>query len=66
MDPKDSHRAAKLLIRQHGRAAKLLAMRLLLDMHAAGDEPGEAIWLRVFDAVLELEAVRPAQERVPA
>jgi hypothetical protein len=61
MDPLDPYRAANLLIQQHGGDAKTHAMQRVLDMRAAGDERGEWVWMGVFDAVLELQAIRPAE-----
>ena len=60
MDALDPYRAAKLLIDQHGSDAKSHAMQRVLDMRASGDERGEWVWMGVFDAVLELQAIRPA------
>jgi hypothetical protein len=56
----DSCRAAKL-IDQHESDAKSHAMLRVQDMRAAGDERGEWVWVGVFDAVLELQATRPAE-----
>jgi hypothetical protein len=61
VDPLDVYRAANLLIQQHGPAARSHAMDRALDMRTAGDEVGEATWLRVFDAVLELQSTTPAK-----
>jgi hypothetical protein len=58
MDPKDSYRAANLLIQQYGTEAKAHAMDRALALRAAGDQRGEWAWLGVFDAVLELQSTR--------
>ena len=60
MHPVDLYRAANILIQQHGATAKEQAMQRALDLRATGDEQGEWTWLGVFDAVLELQSIRPA------
>ena len=57
----DSYRAANLLIQQHGKDAKVHAVRRLQDMQGVGDEAGAWAWLSIFDAVLTLEATQPAE-----
>lgn len=59
VNPLDPYRAANLLIAQYGSDASAHAMQRALDMRAAADGPGETVWLRVFDAVLELQRTRP-------
>jgi hypothetical protein len=61
VDPLDIYRAANLLVQQHRPNAKLHAIDRALDMRAAGDERGEVTWLRVFDAVLELQFLEPVK-----
>ncbi len=60
MDPLDPYRAANLIIQQHGQDAKAHAVQRMQDMRAADDERGEWAWISVFDAVLMLEATKPA------
>jgi hypothetical protein len=60
MDPKDPSRAAKLLIDLHGEHAKTHAAQRLLEMRILGDEAGARAWMRVLDAIVELQATRPA------
>ena len=61
MHPLDPYRAANLLIQQHGADAKAHAMQRVLDMRGTGDDTGETVWMGVFEAVLELQAMRPAE-----
>ncbi len=61
MDPLDSYRAANLLIQQHGTGAKAHAVQRMQDLRGAGAERGEWAWMAIFDAVLVLEATRPAE-----
>jgi hypothetical protein len=56
----DIWRAAKLLIAQHGDQAGAHAMQRLIDMHGAGDEAGEAVWLKIFDSIRDLLRTAPA------
>ncbi len=60
MDRLDPYRAANLVIQQHGTGAKAHAVQRMQDMRAAGDERGEWAWMSVFEAVLVLEATKPA------
>ena len=61
MHPLDPYRAANLLIQQHGVDAKAEAMQRVLEMREAGDDQGEMVWMGVFEAVLELQTMRPAE-----
>ena len=60
MDPLDPYRAANLLLQQHGKDAKAHAVQRVQNMRAAGDERGEWAWMGILDAVLVLEATKPA------
>ena len=60
MDPLDPYRAANLLINQYGASAKAHAVKRVQDMRVAADERGEWAWMGIFDAILVLEATRPA------
>ena len=55
MDEIDIWRTAKLLIDQRGKSAAHDALARAGDMKAAGDEEGSAVWLRIFDAIEELQ-----------
>ena len=59
MDPKNIYRWANLLVQQHGVDAKFQAMQRVLDLREAGDKEGARVWLLVFEAVLELQLVKP-------
>ena len=61
MDPLDPFRAANLIIQQHGKDAKAHAVQRVQEMRAAGNARGEWAWMGVFDAVLAMEATRPAE-----
>jgi hypothetical protein len=61
VDTLDIDRAADLLLQQPGMAAKSHAMDRALDMRAAGDDLGEAVWLQVFDAMMELQSTAPTK-----
>lgn len=52
----DIYRAANLLIDQHGEGAELHACRLADVMLDRGDRDGEAVWLRIRRAIMELQA----------
>lgn len=60
MDPKDPYRAAKLLIDMHGKRARTEAAQRLFEMRMIEDEAGARAWMQVLDAIVELEAERPA------
>ncbi len=58
----DIYRSAKLLIDQHGEdAARDAAMRAdaLLE---AGDMEGRRVWLRIREAIKELQRTRPMHD----
>jgi hypothetical protein len=55
----DIWRAAKLLIDHHGEQASAHAMQRAIDMHSAGDEAGEAVWLKIFDSIRDLLRTAP-------
>ena len=59
MEQIDIYRAANLIIQQHGKGAKAHAVQRILELHEANDLDGEWVWMGVFDAVLELEALGP-------
>ena len=50
----DIYRCAKLLIEQHGQDALLEAALKADELLDAGDFDGQAVWLRIRKAVLEL------------
>ncbi len=63
-EPIDTWRSAQLLIEQYGDGASGRAMQHAIDSHARGDADDEAAWLRVFDAIRELQrAIRGPQEQ---
>ena len=57
----DIYRAANLLMQQHGSAARQHAMQRVLDMRGTGDDKGEMVWMGVFEAVLDLQTMRPVE-----
>ncbi len=52
----DIHRSADELIKQHGEAADIEAAMRADGCRAAGDMDGEAVWLRIVEAIEELLA----------
>ena len=50
----DIYRSAKLLINQHGADALIEAALRAGELLYAGDFDGQAVWLRIRKAVLEL------------
>jgi hypothetical protein len=60
MDPKDPYRAAKLLIDLHGEGARMHAAQRVFERRMIEDEAGAWTWMQVLDAIVELEAERPA------
>ncbi|NKB44799.1 MAG: hypothetical protein GKS03_11035 [Alphaproteobacteria bacterium] len=57
---KDIYRSAKLLIDQHGEDATTHASMRADELLEAGDIDGERVWLRILDAVRELQNLEPA------
>lgn len=55
MNARDPRLTAELLIKQHGPEAVGMAAQRALDSRARSDRAGEAAWLAVVDAVLELQ-----------
>ena len=56
----DLWRAAKLLIDQHGEAATVAAMNRADALAAQGDTAGKIVWLRILEAIEELQSTVPA------
>ncbi len=50
----DIYRSANELIKQHGEAADIEAAMRADERLAAGDMEGEAVWLRIVNAIAEL------------
>jgi hypothetical protein len=53
----DIWRAANLLINQHGESAAIVAALRADLMLARGDPDGERLWLRIKEAIDDLQAV---------
>ncbi len=61
----DIYRAANELIKQHGEAADIEAAMRADERLAAGDMEGEAVWIRIVNAIEELlSEERPEGEKV--
>ncbi len=58
----DIYRSAKLLIDQHGEDAPIVATMRAVKRAKAGDPEGRAVWLRIVDAIAELERTRPRRD----
>jgi hypothetical protein len=53
--------AANLLVQQHGKEAPLFAAMNMESLAERGDQTGRALWLRVLDAIKEIQAREPAR-----
>lgn len=54
---RDVWRAANLLIREHGSGAEFIAAQRADEMLDRGDYDGQAVWLRIRRAVVEMTTV---------
>lgn len=55
----DVWRAAKLLIDQYGEDATAEAMKRTDARAAKGDTTGKVLWLRILEAIEELQSTKP-------
>ena len=55
----DLWRAAKLLIDRYGNTAPVEAMRRADALAAQGDTAGKIVWLRILEAIEELQNTEP-------
>ena len=53
---RDIWRAANLLIREHKADAEIVATRRADEMLERGDRDGQLVWLRIRQAIVELQA----------
>ena len=53
---RDIWRAANLLIREHKADAEIVATRRADEMLKRGDRDGQLVWLRIRQAIVELQA----------
>ncbi len=60
VDDIDIYRSARLLIDQDGDEAAIRAAERADAMREHGDMDGVAVWLRVLDAIRELQDEKPA------
>jgi hypothetical protein len=60
----DIYRAANLLIKEHGRDARIEAALRADEMRNKGDMEGYALWKRIRRAVEELQGMEPGAEKV--
>lgn len=51
----DIYRTANLCIQQHGEDAELYAGQRIDELLDAGDIDGRVVWMRVLDAIKELQ-----------
>ena len=56
----DIYRSAKLLVDQHGNTATVEAMKRADALAAQGDAAGKVTWLRILEAVEELQNTVPS------
>lgn len=54
---RDIWRAVKLLIREHGADAEIVAARRADEMLERSDRDGQLVWLRIRRAIVELQGV---------
>jgi hypothetical protein len=54
---RDIWRAANLLISEYGDGAEFVAARRADEMLERGEYDGEAVWLRIRQAIVEMQAV---------
>jgi hypothetical protein len=54
---RDIWRAANLLIREHSADAEVVAARRADEMLERDDRDGQLVWVRITQAVVELQAV---------
>ena len=59
-DDLDLWRAAKLLIDRHGKTATAEAMKRADALAAQGDAAGKIVWLRILEAIAELQNTVPS------
>ncbi len=64
-DDIDVYRSATLLIDKHGAEASIHAAMKADDMLERGDMDGRAVWLRIVDAIKDMqrETPRPGEHR---
>ncbi len=62
----DIYRSAKLLIDQHGKDASGFAVKQADKQAEAGDMEGKAVWLRILNAVKELQQREPGERAAEA
>ncbi len=56
----DIYRTAKLLIDEHGDAATVEAAKRADTLGSKGDLEGMAVWLRILEAIIELQSTVPS------
>ena len=54
---RDIWRAANLLIGEHKADAEIVAARRADEMLERGDREGQLVWLRIRQAIVELQAI---------
>ncbi len=60
IDDRDIYRSAKLLIGRYGDGAAIEAMKRVDALAAQGDAEGKVVWLRILEAVEELQNTVPS------
>ena len=59
IDDLDLWRAAKLLVDRYGETAPVEAMKRADALAAEGDTEGKVVWLRILEAIEELQSAVP-------
>jgi hypothetical protein len=60
---RDVYLAANILVKQHGDEAAIFAAMSVDRLAAKGDLAGRAVWMRVLEAVKELQAKAPTPDK---
>lgn len=53
--------AANFLVQQHGEEAPIFAAMNMESLAERGDQTGRALWLRVLEAIKEIQARKPSR-----
>ena len=61
IDDIDIFQAAAVLIKEHGHAAQLQAIKRATKMLDAGDVDGYAVWKRIVDAIKDMQREAPRE-----
>lgn len=60
---RDVYCSAKIVLRQHGPAAKSYAIKRVKELRASGDEKGILVWMGIVNAITVLELSEPPERQ---